>query len=74
MLVVSIPIFVSCKKDKANVELPQNITLNNEESEPILKVYNTETKTISEMGLETYIQGVLAGEIFNSWPDRKSVV
>ena len=35
---------------------------------PILKVYNTKTETVEEMDLETYIMGVVAGEMRNDWP------
>lgn len=68
LVILIIPIFVSCKKKTAEIELPKNISLNQDESEPVLKVYDVKTKQITEMGLENYIQGVLAGEIFNSWP------
>jgi stage II sporulation protein D len=36
--------------------------------EPILKVYEVQTKTIKEMKLEDYVTGVVAGEMENSWP------
>lgn len=39
-----------------------------EEGIPILKVYNTATETIEEMDLESYIMGVVAGEMRNNWP------
>ena len=40
----------------------------NAEGIPILKVYNTATDAIEEMDLETYIMGVVAGEMKNDWP------
>lgn len=68
MLVLLVPIFISCKKKEARVELPQNISISETDNEPVLKVYDVNTKQIKEVGLETYLEGVLAGEIFNSWP------
>lgn len=35
---------------------------------PVLRVYNTKTGTIEEMDLESYIMGVVAGEMRNDWP------
>lgn len=35
---------------------------------PELKVYNTKTESIEEMDLETYIMGVVAGEMRSDWP------
>ena len=35
---------------------------------PQLRVYVTADKEISEMDLETYLQGVVAGEMKNDWP------
>jgi stage II sporulation protein D len=36
--------------------------------EPILKVYEIQTKTTKEMKLEDYVAGVVAGEMENFWP------
>lgn len=36
--------------------------------EPILKVYEIQTKTTKEMKLEDYVAGVVAGEMENHWP------
>ena len=38
------------------------------EGVPVLKVYNTASKSIKEMDLEEYIMGVVAGEMKNDWP------
>ena len=35
---------------------------------PVLKVYDADKKTVAEMDLETYVMGVLAGEMKNDWP------
>ena len=40
----------------------------NDEGIPILKVYNTASKAVEEMDLESYIMGVVAGEMKNDWP------
>ena len=40
----------------------------NEDGVPLLKVYNAATETVEEMDLETYLMGVVAGEMRNDWP------
>ena len=40
----------------------------NAEGVPLLKVYDTAAKETVEMDLETYVQGVVAGEMKNDWP------
>ena len=47
--------------------IPERLSVN-EDGIPLLKVYNTEGKTIEEMDLEQYIMGVVAGEMKNDWP------
>lgn len=37
---------------------------------PILKVYNIDTEKIEEMDLESYIMGVVAGEMRSDWPEE----
>ena len=39
-----------------------------EDGTPILKVYIADTEKIESMDIETYIQGVVAGEMKNDWP------
>ncbi len=39
-----------------------------EGAEPTVKVYVVEKKAVEEMPVETYLQGVLAGEMKNDWP------
>lgn len=40
----------------------------NEKGVPLLNVYVTDEETVSEMDLETYLLGVVAGEMKNDWP------
>ena len=40
----------------------------NEAGVPILRVYQVDEEQTAEMDLETYLQGVLAGEMKNDWP------
>lgn len=47
--------------------LPEDIRVN-AQGVPELKVYVTEEKEIREMDLETYLLGVVAGEMKNDWP------
>ena len=60
-------IVVGCKEKTAKIELPQNISLTINEEQPKLKFYDINTKTIVEMELEKYLEGVVAGEMFNTW-------
>ena len=48
-------------------EIPERLS-RNADGVPVLKVYNTATESIEEMDLETYIMGVVAGEMKNTWP------
>ena len=68
LCVVCVFCLFGCKQDAADIELPQNISLTEEDHQPLLKVYDITTKTIVSMDLEEYIKGVLAGEMFNDWP------
>lgn len=69
-LALLVPVMLcACKKNKvANVELPSEIKLTNDNGQPLLKLYDTSTKSISEITLEDYLVGVVAGEIHNDWP------
>lgn len=54
--------------DKADVpEIPERLS-RNADGVPVLKVYNTASETVEEMDLESYIMGVVAGEMKNTWP------
>jgi len=48
-------------------EIPSRLS-RTEDDTPILKVYNTATESVEEMDIETYLMGVVAGEMKNSWP------
>lgn len=48
-------------------EVPERLA-RNADGVPVLKVYNTASKSVEEMDLETYIMGVVAGEMKNDWP------
>ena len=48
-------------------EIPERLR-DGDHDMPSLKVYDTATKSISEMDIETYVAGVVAGEMKNSWP------
>lgn len=47
--------------------LPEKLT-KNENGIPMLSVYQVDEETVSEMSIEEYLQGVLAGEMKNDWP------
>lgn len=48
-------------------EIPSRLS-RTEDDTPILKVYNTANKSTEEMDVETYLMGVVAGEMKNNWP------
>lgn len=48
-------------------EIPARLSKSDDDT-PILKVYNTATEATEEMDIETYLMGVVAGEMKNSWP------
>jgi len=68
ILVVIVFNATGCKEDTQTIELPENISLTEENTEPVLNFYDVNTKSIIKMELEEYLKGVLAGEIFNDWP------
>ena len=47
--------------------LPEKLALNSD-GVPVLKVYQVDEEETKEMDLETYLLGVLAGEMKNDWP------
>ncbi len=47
--------------------LPEKLT-KNEKGIPMVKVYETDEETITEMDIENYLLGVVAGEMKNDWP------
>lgn len=48
-------------------EIPERLKIN-DDGIPVLKIYNTASKSVEEMNLESYIMGVVAGEMKNDWP------
>lgn len=51
----------------AKPPLPEKLSIN-DQGVPILNVYQVDEEETIEMDLETYLQGVLAGEMKNDWP------
>jgi stage II sporulation protein D len=47
--------------------LPEQITLN-ENNDPLVEVYLTDLGVVETMDLESYLMGVVAGEMHNDWP------
>ncbi len=52
----------------AKPKLPARLNKTDKNGVPILQVYVVENKSVKEMDLETYLQGVVAGEMKNDWP------
>ena len=55
--------------DAVKPEIPGDLRTD-DDGVPILKVYDVENGDISEMDIETYVMGVLAGEMKNDWPEE----
>lgn len=53
---------------RKSVKWPENKLERNENGIPLLDVYVVDEKTVHSMDIETYVQGVLAGEMKNDWP------
>jgi stage II sporulation protein D len=51
-------------------QLPEKLKKTDKNGVPILQVYVVKDKSIKEMDLETYLQGVVAGEMKNDWPQE----
>ncbi len=52
----------------AATQWPSGKLEQNEEGIPMLKVYVVEDEKLETIDIETYVQGVLAGEMKNDWP------
>lgn len=63
------PATVSAAPGGAQVKLPEDLAYN-EEGIPVLKIYVTETGRIEQMDMETYLAGVVAGEMQPDWPEE----
>lgn len=53
---------------KGNVQWPAHKLQTGEDGTPLLRVYVVDKETVETVDLETYVQGVLAGEMKNDWP------
>lgn len=53
--------------DNVTLQIPDKLK-GMEGEPPRLKVYDTSIEEVSEMDIETYIMGVVAGEMKNDWP------
>lgn len=51
-------------------QMPAKLKKTDKNGVPILKVYVVKDKAVKEMDLETYLQGVVAGEMKNDWPEE----
>ncbi len=59
----------SAKNDPAaKPQIPSKLNKTDKNGVPILQVYVVEDKAVKEMDMETYLQGVVAGEMKNDWP------
>ncbi len=52
----------------AKPSMPTRLKKTDNNGVPILQVYVVKNKAVKDMDLETYLQGVLAGEMKNDWP------
>lgn len=52
---------------KGSPALPEKLE-RNEQGIPVLQVYHTDAEKVEKMDLETYLLGVVAGEMKNDWP------
>lgn len=55
------------KTESEKPSLPDKLRLN-AEGVPLLRVYQVDEEETREMDLETYLQGVVSGEMKNDWP------
>jgi stage II sporulation protein D len=55
--------------EPAPLKIPESIS-RGQGKEPVLKVYIKETGEIKELPFEEYLQGVVAGEMKNDWPEE----
>lgn len=53
--------------DASIPEIPSRLSTT-DDGTPILKVYNTASESSEKMDIETYLMGVVAGEMKNTWP------
>ena len=49
--------------------LPESLAID-EDGLPVLSVYDVKAKELTDMDVETYVAGVVAGEMKNDWPEE----
>ena len=60
----------SLNQKNANApKLPEGLAIG-EDGLPMLSVYDTKEKALTDMDVETYVAGVVAGEMKNDWPEE----
>lgn len=79
ILIVLLILVTSCARDRVpeqrpapkmtRLKIPESIS-RGQGKEPVLKVYVKETGDIKELPFEEYLQGVVAGEMKNDWPEE----
>ena len=52
---------------QADYALPEQLTLDGE-GLPLAEIYRTDIGAVETMDLESYLMGVVAGEMHNDWP------
>ena len=50
-------------------EIPEKLSRNSDDV-PVLDVYDVDSDSVEEMDVETYVMGVVAGEMRNTWPEE----
>lgn len=79
IFIILLVLAVSCAGNKKPEQRPSSKTTQpkipesisrGQGKEPVLKVYIEETKNIEELPFEEYVQGVVAGEMKNDWPEE----
>ena len=56
------------QQSAGNPEIPEKLIKEQSAGMPSLTVYDVTDKSLSEMDIETYVMGVVAGEMKNDWP------
>ncbi len=69
LLLATLLALTGCMSDgRADVpEVPDRLS-RNEDGVPVLEVYDVDSESVDEMDVETYVMGVVGGEMRNSWP------
>ncbi len=79
IIILCLLLVVSCAQNKKPEQRPSPGTIRpkipeaisqGQGKEPVLKVYIKEDKAVKELPFEEYLQGVVAGEMKNDWPEE----